>query len=207
MRAAERLIAEQGIENVTIRDILATAGQKNTSALQYHFKNLPGLISALRSSRNLEIDTRRQALIRESLAKTPDPPLREICRLMVAPAFQLASSNPGFRRYIRAFGHEITLAENSALEAVKQTGSRSTEQLSMLMRGALPHLDNEAFNRRMDGAVRFISASMIHHARQQGAFQGRPAELFFSSLIDALEGLLSAPESEQTRKLRASRLD
>ena len=40
MRAAEKLIAQAGVENVSIRKIIAAAGQKNESALQYHFKNL-----------------------------------------------------------------------------------------------------------------------------------------------------------------------
>ena len=47
MRAAERLIARCGMENVSISDIVVAAEQKNQSALQYHFTNLSGLIDAL----------------------------------------------------------------------------------------------------------------------------------------------------------------
>ena len=36
---AERLFAEKGGTNVTIHEIVETAGQKNESALQYHFKS------------------------------------------------------------------------------------------------------------------------------------------------------------------------
>lgn len=39
MRAAEKLIAQGGIENLSIREIVAVAGQKNESALA-------GLLSA-----------------------------------------------------------------------------------------------------------------------------------------------------------------
>ena len=46
MRSVECLAAENGLENISIRDILARAGQKNESALQYHFKNLSGLLAA-----------------------------------------------------------------------------------------------------------------------------------------------------------------
>ena len=62
----------------------------------------------------------------------------------------------------------------------------------------LPHLDEEAFRRRMDAAVRLCSSSMYHQARQKNAFRGVQAELFLYSLIDALVGLLSAAESKQT---------
>ena len=65
MRAAEKLIAEHGIENVTIRLILAEADQKNTSALQYHFKNLKGLIAAIHEQRSRETQDIRAELIRD----------------------------------------------------------------------------------------------------------------------------------------------
>jgi len=203
MRAAEKLIAKHGIENVTIRDILTAAGQKNTSALQYHFGNLQGLVMALRRSRNNEVKTRRTALIKQTLTENPTPSLRDICRLMVAPAFELAQSDPGFRRYVKAFGQEIVLADTSALTLVNQTGGESVERIGLLLRQSLSQLDDEAYERRVDGALRFISAAMVHHARGKNAFKGAAAEVFFSSLIDAAVGLLSAPESEETRALRA----
>ena len=54
MRAAEKLIAENGVENVSISDIVTVAKQKNQSALQYHFTNLNGLIDAILETRSAE---------------------------------------------------------------------------------------------------------------------------------------------------------
>ena len=56
----------------------------------------------------------------------------------------------------------------------------------------------------MDGAVRFVAASMVHEARRRNGFRGVQGELFFSSLVDALVGLLSAPESAETIALGRS---
>ena len=50
MRAMERLCAQHGVENVTVRAVVEAAGQKNESALQYHFKNREGLIHAIHKS-------------------------------------------------------------------------------------------------------------------------------------------------------------
>ena len=61
MRAAEQLIAERGIENVSIRDIVSAANQKNESVLQYHFKNLTGLIEAIQLTRSAQTQEKRQA--------------------------------------------------------------------------------------------------------------------------------------------------
>ncbi|MFZ8914099.1 MAG: TetR/AcrR family transcriptional regulator, partial [Pseudomonadales bacterium] len=52
MQAAERLMATRGLGNVTIRQIVAAAKQKNESALQYHFKSLQGLIDAIHEDLN-----------------------------------------------------------------------------------------------------------------------------------------------------------
>lgn len=200
-RAAEKLIAERGIENVSIRDIVSEAGQKNESALQYHFKSLTGLIAAIHAERSAETQARREDLLEELLARTPEPTLRQLCILMVKPAFDLARSDVGFRRYIKAFGHELALTETSALSrAVSHgAGGPSGQQLAGLLKRAMPHLDEEAYQRRMEAAVRFCSASMFHQARQRNAFRGDSADLFFHSLMDALVGLLSAPVSDKTR--------
>jgi len=204
MRAAEKLIAEKGIENVSIRDIVNAAGQKNESALQYHFTNFQGLIRALHASRDAEIRAKRTAHLERLRQKTSHPSLREICKLMVEPEFELARSHPDFRRYVRAFGHEITLTDKSALAMVSRKSGQSLLQTGGLLREAFAHLDETAFQRRLDGALRFISAAMVHHARQKNAFRGVEAALFFSSLIDALAGLLSAPESDETQSIARS---
>lgn len=201
MRAAEKLIAERGIESVSIRGIVTAAGQKNESALQYHFGSLRGLIVALHASRQAQIRARRDALIAEMLGAGTTPSLRGLCRLMVAPAFELARADPEFNCYVQGFGHETTLADGSALGRVSRyTGYGALEAAELLQR-VLPHLDSQALERRLDGALRFVSTAMVHQARRPGGFRGIPGELFFSSLLDALAGLLSAPESTETRRL------
>jgi AcrR family transcriptional regulator len=44
---AERLIAERGIDAVSLREIGAAAGQRNNSAAQYHFGTKEGLVAAI----------------------------------------------------------------------------------------------------------------------------------------------------------------
>ena len=203
MRAAEKLIAEHGIENVTIRLILAEAEQKNTSALQYHFKNLKGLIAAIHKERSAEIQKTRGQLLAELLAREEPPSLRDLCELMIRPPVELARARVDYRRYIKAFGHQLALLESSALDQAGRAGGggASGMQLGTLLRAELKHLDDDAFRRRMETAVRLCATSVSHQARQPKAFRGAHSDLFISSLIDALTGLLGAPESEQTRAL------
>ena len=208
MDAAEKLIAQHGIENVSIRDIVAGARQKNESALQYHFKNLTGLINAIHKRRSSQTRERRAELLQALLLNSPQPSVRELCTAMVRPSYELARSHIAYRRYIKAFGHLLMLTESSALDAVSQLGGggASGQQIGELLKHALPELSAASYQRRMDTAVRLCSASMYHHARQPNAFRGESAELFFHSLLDALVGLLTAQESRVTKDL-ARRLD
>lgn len=203
MRAAERLIAEGGVENVSIRQIVAAAGQKNESALQYHFRNLTGLLDAIQAERSEQVQAKRAASLAAMLARTPEPSLRQLCTLMVEPTFRIARASVEFRRYVTAFGHQLAISESSPLQAVsrKGGGGLSGEQIGNLLRKALPHLDEEAYRQRMDAAIMLCAASMHRQSRRKNAFRGLQSELFLHNLIDALVGLLGAPISPETQAL------
>jgi hypothetical protein len=134
---------------------------------------------------------------------TGKPTLREVAKLMVEPTFLLAKSKPDFRQYVRAFGHEIALTDQSALKIIRRRGGSTDSEISRLLRSVTPDLDGAAFDRRLESAVRFLASSMYHQARQPNAFRGNQAELFFSSLVDALVGLLGAPVSAETKAIQA----
>jgi len=204
MRAAEKLIAEGGMENLSIREIVAVAGQKNESALQYHFKNLTGLLEAIHTERSEQVQAERAVSLAALLEKSSEPSLRQLCMLMVEPTFQLARANVEFRRYVKAFGHELAISDASPLTTAsrKGGGGLSGQQTGSLLRKALPHLDEETYRSRMEAAIMLCSASMYHQARQKNAFRGHQSDLFLHGLIDALVGLLSAPVSPETQALK-----
>lgn len=201
MLAAEKLIAEKGIHNVSIREIVNEAGQKNESALQYHFKNLQGLLNAIHAERNQQTQEKRTELLDELLSGGAEPGLRDLCRMMVLPTFLLARADPKFRRYIAGFAHEIALTEDSALSRVSKSGAGGESGLKTgeLLRTALRHLDERAYRQRMEFAVRLSSISMGNQAKKKQAFRGAEADLFLTGLLDALEGLLSSPVSKETK--------
>ena len=205
MDAAEKLAAEKGIEQISIRAIVSQAGQKNESALQYHFGNLKGLIGAIHQRRAAEVQARRAELL-EKVEPGSEPALRDLVKLMVQPAFDLAVSDAGFRRYIKAFGHELAMAETSALMVVSSPnrggGGESGQRLRELLQSAFTEFDPVTLQRRLDLAVRLSATAMHHQARQKNAFRGDEAILFFHNLLDALTGLLGAPVSAETAALK-----
>ena len=104
MRAMEKLCARDGAEFVTLKAVIAEAGQKNESVLQYHFKNRAGLVSAIHIARMKQTQIKRQELVTKSFTTNPKPSVRDLCELMVQPTFLLCRSDSGYRQWIKAFG-------------------------------------------------------------------------------------------------------
>lgn len=195
MLAAEKLISEKGIHQVSIREIVKEAGQKNESALQYHFKNLQGLLDAIHKERTRQTQQKRTELLEALLKKGTEPSLRDLCRLMVLPTFELAKADPKYRRYVSVFAHEIALTDEPVLSKVNQAGGggKSGLKTGELLRINLKHLPEPDYRQRMEFALRLCSSSMGALARHRSAFRGNTADKYVSALLDAMEGLLNAP--------------
>ena len=56
LRAAERLFASEGTHRVPVRKIHELAGQRNASALLYHFSSREGLVEAILADHQVAID-------------------------------------------------------------------------------------------------------------------------------------------------------
>ncbi|GAB3904821.1 hypothetical protein GCM10027612_73340 [Microbispora bryophytorum subsp. camponoti] len=102
--AAERLFAERGIDAVSLREINAAAGQRNSTALQYHFGDRAGLLKAVLAKHRPEIEARRHQLLDEYEARCPLPPAqarRTLAAALVRPAAAKLADPDGGRAYLR----------------------------------------------------------------------------------------------------------
>ncbi|WP_190276640.1 TetR/AcrR family transcriptional regulator [Catenulispora acidiphila] len=81
LEAAERRFAEDGIEAVSLRQIAAESGQRNTSAVAYHFGTRAALVGALYEHRMAPINARRL----EFLDAHPDAGVATYVRALVEP--------------------------------------------------------------------------------------------------------------------------
>ena len=61
--AAERLVAEKGLAALTVQAVQDAAGQRNKSAVQYHFGGRDGLVRALLAARMDEPNQERTAML------------------------------------------------------------------------------------------------------------------------------------------------
>lgn len=97
MDTAERLFADRGVQGATTREIVDAAGQRNTSAVTYHFGTRENLLLEILARRGAPIDAGR-ARLRSDLG--PEPRTEDLVRCLVEPyASELA--DPGGRAYLR----------------------------------------------------------------------------------------------------------
>jgi AcrR family transcriptional regulator len=82
---AERLFGEQGIDGVSLRQIVSAAGQANSSAVHHHFGSKEGLVQAVYDMRLPELDSNRMALLERFKDDDGHVPLSELLKVMFLP--------------------------------------------------------------------------------------------------------------------------
>jgi AcrR family transcriptional regulator len=199
MRAAEKLFAQKGLENVSVREIIKEAGQKNESAMQYHFGSRAGLIDAIHRQRNAQIQEQRTQLLQAFIKEEGTLGLRDLCQLMVAPVFQLARHDPSFRDYIQVFGRAMATSDREIVSFITRDDATGTRETLRILRGALDHLNDRLFQIRIDNTARLASLAMSQRAREKGSFRGKAAEFFLHNLLDTMAAMLAVEVSAQTR--------
>src|ERR1700759_1035957 len=87
--AAERLIAERGFD-VPLRAIAQAAGQRNNSAVNYHFRTRQDLVDAVVARRLLPMELERERMLGE-LSESDADDVHALMRVLVLPLLRLES--------------------------------------------------------------------------------------------------------------------
>ncbi|MEV1242437.1 TetR/AcrR family transcriptional regulator [Nonomuraea sp. NPDC050022] len=87
MHTAERLYAEHGFANVSIRKIGEAAGQRNKSVVQYHFSTRDELIHAILARHMAAIEKHRVAMV-AALGESGEMSLRDWATCLVLPSIE-----------------------------------------------------------------------------------------------------------------------
>ncbi|MCP2315702.1 transcriptional regulator, TetR family [Nocardia amikacinitolerans] len=102
--AAERLFAERGVSHVSMREISAAAGQRNNSAVQYHFKNKKALLWALYDLRMMPLNTQRNSLLDNHTEHT----VRTLVDAFIRPLGDAVVAAGGRTAYARFLNRHLT---------------------------------------------------------------------------------------------------
>lgn len=197
--ATEQLVAERGLEAVSLREITSTAGVGNASAVQYHFGNRAGLIRAVLDRHHPAVEARRHALLDQYDATGADD-LRSLAGAFVRPlAAELnADGGPGYLQTMAelANGPRPVLSSASVEDPADSTYRwRATVE---------PLLDPEAVRlHRRFTAVQFTLTELARRARDDRP--DRDDRLYVAHLVDLVTAVLAAPVSVETARLVGER--
>ncbi len=199
--AAERLFLEHGLDEVSLRAIVREAGQRNQSALQYHFGGREELITAILNRRMQQVEARRRSLVDAALASGAALDLRDGCALLVRAPFLLCRERRDFRTFLGQFGQRLLASGRDITLAVDHQQFPSLQHMRRLLRHELGHLHRELLALRIENANGLALLAISRRARRGGSFRGRRAELFFNNLVDQVAAMLAGPVSPATEAL------
>ncbi|WP_051179420.1 TetR/AcrR family transcriptional regulator [Nocardia concava] len=150
LAAAERLFAEFGIESVSLRQIAVAAGQRNTSAVAYHYGSKEALVEAIYVWRMTTVNAQRLARLR---ALGPDASIEQLVRALVEPlAATLHDPDRGDEPswYLRFIAETLWRPQfDPVVNTLRRPEAESVRLVVAGLRGALDGLAPEIFDERM----------------------------------------------------------
>jgi AcrR family transcriptional regulator len=203
LRAAEKLFADRGVGRASTRAILQEAGQRNESALQYHFGGRDGLIEALYLDRGAQIAAERERMLAELSDSQDEVSIRQLCEVAFLPPVNLARQEEEFGRFLEVVGQLAFLPSERLKEAHERYELGSVSKLTELVRSQLD-LPPELIDRRLEMIHRLAAVSLAQWARTGESFGGASADVYFETVLDAMAAILSGPVSRQTKKALAA---
>ena len=198
--AAEQLFAERGVEGVSLREINTAAGQRNSTALQYHFGDRYGLVRAVLRKHAPAVDAARHAMLDDYLRLGHDD-LRVLAEALVRPSATKLDDPDGGRAYLQINAQVLNRPELRFDERARSSPLDSINRWRLLVGPLLP----EVAVRRLHHRFTAIRVSSTELARRAAATARRDDQLFTSHLVDLVSALLAAPVSGQTAALLRDR--
>ena len=194
IRAAERLFAERGSDQVSLREITAEAGATNASAVQYHFGDRRGLIRAVLAKHDADVERRRHALL-DAYEGVGTSDIRLLAHALVQPLADELGNDDGGHGYLQLLSDLWNRPDPPYEPKAVDDPAFSVHRWRALV---MPMLTPEAIrlHRRFD-ALRFTVSELA----RRGRTGRKDHRLFTSQLVDLVTGLLLAPVSEETQKL------
>lgn len=195
VRTAERLLADNGIDGVSMREITRESGARNVRAIQYHFTDRDGLIRAVLVRHAAGIDESRNELLDEWEADR-GAGVRGLAAALVRPwAAKLADADGG-PEFLQIYADALT--RPGPLLDLARLGEPGTS-LHRWRTLIEPLLDADAV--RLHRRFMAILHTITELSRRARAERAGNHALFTSSLVDNVTAILAAPPSDETRTL------
>jgi AcrR family transcriptional regulator len=189
LREAGRLFARRGLWQVTVREITAAAGQRNVSALSYHFGSREGVLDAILELHGDPTDEARRVHLD---AVGADASTRDLVAALVLPYAAHLTTAEG-RDYLRIVAQ---MSERFADWRTPYPGVGPwLQQILDMLERRVGDLPAAVRRERVVEMIMLMTSAAAERARVIDS-DGAPAldePTFVANLTDVLVGILEAP--------------
>jgi AcrR family transcriptional regulator len=199
--AAETLFAARGVEDVSLVEIGKAAGQRNRSAVQYHFQDKAGLIHAILDKHTPGIERRRHARLD---ALGPGPDLRSAVEALVLPVAEKLEDTDGGVAFVRLSAELIGNARYPLLRLGGERRNPAADRLAALFDAVAAPVPELLWPTRWLLVVGLLFHGLADWSRIAEENDAARRRVFVSHLVDQIEAVLAAPPSPATRAALAS---
>ena len=189
IEVAERLVAEHGLAALSLREVAAEAGQRNHSAVQYHFGSKEGLIAAVFETRMAPIEHRRHQLLVELDAEGAGSDVRRLAEAAVLPLADAVLVQPAgwygrFVAEILGSAPELLATDRPVMASLTTVGARLVELVDVE--------PDRLRAQRVDLAFRFVAHALADEERAAAGTPARrvPAPALAGQLVDLMVAML-----------------
>jgi AcrR family transcriptional regulator len=157
IRVAERLMAEHGVEAVDLKEIQLRAGQRNRSAVNYHFGDRAGLVAAIIDKHRVAMNEQRHRLL-DAFEQSGSRSVRALLDAGVAPHVALMGV-PSGRDYMIIVAERAGRMGTTGLFAARSLHTDSVQRLNRLLFELLP--GSRAERERLVGQAVLTLATLL----------------------------------------------
>jgi len=193
----ERLIAEHGINGVSLRQIGIEAGCANTSALQYHFGGKTGLINAILTRRREGLEVRRAQLIEQAPLKGLAAVARAVLEVLFLPIAEAVDAEG--RHSYAAFLLQLTglAALNSGYNILPLSSASHGAEAVRRLANLRPELGSQLLARRVMRLYQMFLAALLERDRADANGENLdPLSVYLDEIFTTMTWAVLAPSGQ-----------
>lgn len=190
--AAARLYAANGIDRVSINAIVREAGQRNASAVHYHFGNRDGVLLALVERHAPQIAERRRQLLEVALSTRGT---RSAAEAIVRPVTEFAQRGWRELAYLQIGAELAQSLDRCSAEVRDALGQTDGAEAWALLRERCPRVPTDLFWARQPLCVVFVGRAAADRARRLDVRRRGTVlsdDQFVDNLVEMLVGAMTA---------------
>lgn len=166
IEVAEKMISERGLDDVSMRDVATAAGQRNNSAVQYHFGSRDGLILQVLRRRIISLDSARKARLAAADEQGLGYDLHTLVGVLFEPIVELLRAHPEATHYARFLQRVGPVMAPGIPEADLRT---ATDDVVVRLIDVLSHLPRRVAFERIDLATQMFTGALAVYEDRRDA--------------------------------------